>query len=439
MFRDILSELEQWKTHPLRKPLILKGARQVGKSWAVQEFGKTFSSFVSINFEKEKDAKIFFEGDIKIADLIDRLSLYSGKKIIPGETLLFFDEIQDCENAIAYLRYFKEELPDLHVIAAGSLIDFVLEKTGLPVGRVQFLHLFPISFGEYLIAIGRDDLRQNILTSEVDPVIHHQILEQLKTYMCIGGMPAVVQAWISYKDILLCQEAQDEIINTYRQDFIKYARRQQIEYVTKVFNAIPLQLGRKFKYSNVDPDMNLQPIKNALSLLKKAGIALPVHHSSGQGVPLGAAKDTKKFKIFFFDVGLAQRILGLDLKSWVVMKLKIANIGAIAEQLVAQEFMAYSPPKIKQDLYYWHKESPSSNAEVDFLFVKGGEIVPVEIKSGVRGGLKSMQIFLDTHPASKYGLKISENPFSLHSKIREIPLYGIEAWLKGGSIITVKK
>lgn len=429
MFRDILKELEQWKEHPLRKPLILKGVRQAGKSWAIQEFGKTFPSFVSINFEKAKDAKVFFEGAIKITDLVDRLSLYSGRKIIPGETLLFFDEIQDCENAIACLRYFKEELPDLHVVAAGSLIDFALEKIGLPVGRIQFLHLFPLSFGEYLTAIGRDDLRQNILTTKVDTVIHNQLLEQLKIYMCIGGMPAVVQAWISHKDIILCQEAQDEIINAYRQDFVKYARRRQIEHVQKVFDAIPLQLGRKFKYSNVDPDMNLQPIKNALALLEKAGVALAVHHSSGQGVPLGATKDIKKFKVFFFDVGLAQRILGLDLKNWVVMKLKVTNIGAIAEQLVAQEFMAYLSPKMKQELYYWHKESPSSNAEVDFLFVKNGEVIPVEIKSGVKGGLRSMQIFLDSHPASKYGLKISENQFSSHTNIREIPLYGIEAWL----------
>src|SRR3989338_3027536 len=162
--RAALYALKTWKEHPLRKPLLLRGARQVGKSWLARELGKTFRSFVEINFEKEKDAKTLFAGNIKIPDLLDRLSLYYGKKIVPGETLLFLDEIQDCENAITSLRYFKEDLPQLHVIAAGSLIDFILEKIGLPVGRIQFLYLFPISFGEFLMALGRDDLRQHVLT-----------------------------------------------------------------------------------------------------------------------------------------------------------------------------------------------------------------------------------------------------------------------------------
>lgn len=430
MLRDILKELAQWKAHPLRKPLILRGARQVGKSWAARELGKSFSSFVEINFEKEKDAKSLFTGNIRIPELLDRLSLYAGKKIVPGSALLFLDEIQDCENAITSLRYFKEDFPELHVLAAGSLIDFALEKLGLPVGRLQFLYLFPLSFGEFLTVCNRGDLRQHILGGMVEPAIHNQLLDLLKTYMWLGGMPAVVHAWLDHKDARLCQETQDEIVETYRQDFTKYAQRRQIEHVTKVFEAIPFQLGRKFKYSAVDPNLNLQPIKTALSLLEKAGVALPAYHSSGQGIPLGATKDTKKFKIFFFDVGLAQRILGLDLRNWSIMDLKVANVGAIAEQLVAQEFTAYSSPKIRPELYYWHRESPSSNAEVDLLSVKEGVVVPVEIKSGVKGGMKSMQSFFESHPAALQGLKISENRFSSHGRIKEIPLYGVEAWFR---------
>lgn len=428
MYRDLLLELNAWRQHPLRKPLILRGARQVGKSWLVREFGKSFSSFVEINFEKEKDAKTFFAGDIKVDELLERLSLYSGKKIVPGETLLFLDEIQDCENAITALRYFKEELQELHVIAAGSLVEFALEKIGTPVGRIQFLYLHPLSFGEFLLALGKTDFRECIKTGRVNPVIHKQILELLKTYMWVGGMPAVVKAWLDHKDAKICQDAQDEIIGTYRQDFSKYARKRQIDNVAMVFDAIPRQLGGKFKYSHVDAHANQQSIKQALYLLEKAGIALPAYHSPGQGVPLGASRNEKKFKIFFFDVGLAQRILGLDLKNWVVSPLKVVNVGAIAEQLVAQEFVAYSFSKSKPELYYWHRESPSSNAEVDLLFTKGNMVVPVEIKSGQKGGLKSMQVFLNSHPHSKYGLKIFEGEFSSHGNIRELPLYGLESW-----------
>lgn len=429
MKRDLFEEFMSWKRHPIRKPLVLKGARQVGKSWLVREVGKSFQSFVEINFEKERDAAGLFTENINISELVNRLSIYSGKKIIPGQTLLFLDEIQGSENAMTALRYFKEELPDLHVVAAGSLLDFVLEEIGIPVGRVQFMHLYPLSFGEFLAAAGRDDLRQHIFSKKIESVIHNQILDILRTYLWLGGMPAVVSSWIRFKDIGISQGAQDDIIEAYRQDFSKYARRRQIPNVTTVFNAIPAQLGNKFNYSRVDSDMKVPPIKQALQLLERAGIAIPCHHSTGQGLPLGASKNEKKFKVFFFDVGLAQRVLGLDLKNLVLSELKVANVGVIAEQFVAQELLAYSKPNAKAELFYWHRESPSSNAEVDFLAVKDGIVVPVEVKSSVKGGLKSMHLFLKAHAHSKYGLKISEQNFSSHGNITEIPLYGIEAWL----------
>lgn len=431
MKRDLFAELLEWKKHPLRKPLILRGARQVGKSWLIQELGKTFASFVEINFEKEKDAATLFKDNINLPELLERLSIYKGKKIVPGETLLFLDEIQESENAIKTLRYFKEELPELHVVAAGSLIEFALEDVGLPVGRVQFMYLYPLSFGEFLTALGRDDLRGYVRSQNVEKAIHDQLLDLLKNYMWLGGLPAVVSSWLNFKDAGLAHETQDEIIQAYRQDFSKYARLRQIPHVARVFDSIPAQLGNKFKYSRVESEVKVQPVKNALTLLEKAGIAIPAYHTSGQGLPLGADKDEKKFKVFFFDIGLAQRILGLDLKKWVISDLKVINIGAVAEQLVAQEFLAYSSPKNKEELFYWQRESPSSNAEVDLLAVKDNMVVPIEVKSGLKGGMKSMQMFLNTHLNSKYGLKISEQNFSSHGNIREVPLYGIEAWLAG--------
>lgn len=430
MKRDLIKELNGWKTDPLRKPLIMKGARQVGKSWLVREFGKSFESFVEINFEKDKDTKQFFEGNINIDNLLEKLSLFSGTTITPSKTLLFLDEIQECENAISYLRYFKEEKPELHVIAAGSLIDFSLEKIGTPVGRVQFLHLYPISFGEYLTALGKNQLRNHLILNIKEPIMHVELLNILKDYMWLGGMPAVIKTWLDFKNASTCQKLQDEIINAYRQDFEKYAKKRQVEHVATVFDAIPTELGKKFKFSNIDRELKSTTIKDALNLLVKAHIAHIAYHSSGQGLPLGATKNEKKFKVFFFDIGLAQRMLGLDLKSWVVTPVKTTNIGAIAEQLVAQELISYNLHTSKTELYYWHREEPSSNAEVDLLWVKSGMVVPIEIKSGSQGGMKSMHFFLNSHPNSTYGVKFSERSYSINNNIREFPLYGIEAFVK---------
>jgi len=430
MKRDLLSHLETWAKHPLRKPLILRGARQVGKSWVVAELGKQFDSYIEINFEKDKSAINLFEGDIHIPQLVEKISLYTGKKLEPGKTLLFLDEIQESQSALLALRYFKEELPDLHIIAAGSLIDFALEKSGMPVGRVQFMYLHPLSFCEFLVALGREDLRIYIEQQQIDKILHLKILELLRTYLWLGGMPAVVDAWLSYHDVSLCQELQNEIITAYSQDFHKYAREKQIEYVEKIFAAVPSHLGNKFKFSHIDRELRSLPLKTALLLLEKAGIVHLCYHSSGQQQPLGAQKDEKKFKAYFFDVGLAQRMLGVTQKDWILNPLTVKNLGAIAEQFVAQEIIAYTAIKSQAELYYWHREAKGSNAEIDFLMSKNSDIVPVEVKSGEKGSMKSLHLFLETHANSSIGLKISEDVFCKNGWIEEIPLYGIESWVQ---------
>lgn len=429
MKRDLLAHLTDWKTHPLRKPLIIRGARQVGKSWLVNEFGKQFETLITINFDSSPEVSQFFEGSIRIPEVLEKLSLFAGKMITPGKCLLFLDEIQECEKALVALRYFKEEYPELHVVAAGSLLDFAIEKLGVAVGRVQFLYLHPLSFGEFLVVLGREDLRQFTAKQSNDPVIHRLLMDYLKIYFWLGGMPAVVDGWLRFKDVVMCQELQDEIIQAYKQDFQRYAHKHQIDNVEKMFESIPQQIGRKFKFADVDSDSRAEPLKNALMLLSKAGIAHMVYHSSGQGQPLGATKNLKKFKVFYFDIGLAQRILGLNLKQWVTQSLEVKHVGAMAEQFVAQEYIAYTSIKSQPELYYWHREEKSSNAEVDFLFLKNGMIVPVEVKAGNRGGLKSINIFLETHEHSTMGLKISEALFNKNLPIKNIPLYGLEAWL----------
>lgn len=430
MKRDLLKELISWKDHPLRKPLILRGARQVGKSWLVEEFSKQFESFVKINFEKDRTATKLFAGNLDISKLLVNLSLHTQQNIIPGKTLLFFDEIQECENAITALRYFKEDLPELHVIAAGSLLEFILQKAGMPVGRVQFAYVHPLSFGEFLTALGRDDLREHIFTRDINPVIHDSILELLKNYMWMGGMPAVIDAWLNHKNVDICQQLQSEIIAVYMQDFYKYARHQQIQNVAKVFESIPIQLGKKFKFSNVDNEVRAASLREALLLLEKAGIVHLCHHTSGQQQLLATERDEKKFKVYLFDIGLAQRMLGLVVNKWMMSAFDLKVLDAIAEQLVAQEFIAYANTINENKLYYWHREAKNSNAEVDFLFVKNNEVIPVEVKSGRKGSMRSVHSFLDTHPNSSHGLKISEGLFHSHNTLKEIPLYAIESWLQ---------
>ena len=430
MKRDRLKDLEAWRNDLYRKPLLIRGCRQVGKSWLIREFGKQFDTFIEINFEKNKLIHPYFSADLNIETILEKLSLYTHKKIEAGKTLLFFDEIQACEGALQALRYFKEDKPDIHIIAAGSLLDFALNKLGIAVGRVQFMQLYPLSFAEYLTVSGREDFREFLFKQENDPVIAHSLMEHLKNYLWLGGMPAVINAWISDRDIETCQKIQDDIISSYQIDFHKYARQHEIMPVVKVFETIPTLIGKKFVYSHVDPHARVDMIKNALKLLETAGIAICCYHTSAQSPPLGVMQNDKKFKVFYFDVGIAQRLLGLDSKQWLINPLPLSNQGAIAEQFVAQEILAYANFHQQAKLYYWHREAKSSNAEVDFIVLKKGEIIPVEVKSAHQGGMKSLHLFLKSHPNATFGLKISAGPFSQHENLVEIPLYALESWFK---------
>lgn len=428
MRRDHLNFLRRWRNDPIRVPLMIRGARQVGKSWLVSTFGQEFDHYISINFEKDKRIHALFPEHIDIQKTLESIQAYTQTPAIPGKTLLFLDEIQECPNALRYLRYFKEDFPQFHVISAGSLLEFTLEKLGIAVGRVDYLFLYPLSFMEFLSAQNREDLREAVTRKNVDAASHGVILEFLKNYMWLGGMPAVVDTWIQHRDYTLCQRIHDRIIGNYEDDFQKYAKKHQIETVGKVFRSIGKQLGKKFQYTNVDNDMKTYPIKQGLQLLIKAGVAHPCFHTSGHVYPLKAEINEKKFKIFLFDIGIAHRLLGLNLAEWVTAPLLMDYLGESAEQLIAQEFISYSDPSKPSEIYYWHTESKSGNAEVDFIAVKENKIVPIEVKSGLKGGMKSLRFFLETHPKSTYGVKISEGRFSKHGNLEEIPRYGIAGW-----------
>ena len=432
MKRDLINTLLEWSKSKDRKPILIRGARQVGKSWLIRELGKNFSHYIELNFEENPSLESFFKGNLDPKEITTQLSNYLGIPIIPGKTLLFFDEIQACPRAITALRYFYEKMPDLHTIGAGSLIEFELQHISTPVGRIDNLYLYPMSFGEFLVAMGRENLRNQLktnITQRLPDALHQQLLSFVRDYTIIGGMPAVIKKYIETQNVQECQKIQTGLIETFQKDFIKYAKRAQIKYLRLLFEAIPLQLGNKFTYSHISQEIKSREFSTALDLLEMAGVAHRVYYSSCAGIPLGAMVDLKKFKVMFFDIGLAQRILGIDIKPlFLTPDITPINKGALAELLVGLEFMAYSDPYQKAKLHYWQREKRGSQSEVDYVISLFNQIIPVEVKSGSHGRLYSLHRFIEEKKA-KYGIKISKNTYTSLKKVIEVPFYGIESIL----------
>lgn len=427
MKRFIDQYLLEWSRQKQFKPLLLRGARQVGKTYAVRQLGKQFDSFVELNLEFAAAAKNIFNDDLDPVRIIRDIALFTRQRIIPGKTLLFLDEVQAEPRAVQALRYFYEQMPQLHIIAAGSLFDFVIESIGMPVGRVQSLYMYPLSFLEFLAALKEEVLIEAITNPvPMSEVVHTKALRLLADYLAIGGMPEVVHRWVEQKDPAACFVLQQTLIDSYRQDFSKYATRFQIKYLDLLFNSVPLQLGRKFKYSALEGDYRRRELAPCVDLLSTAGVVTKVMHTNAQGLPLGAQVDPSEFKLIFLDVALAQSILGLDLAAWFLNpEQQFVNKGELVEALVGQELLAYSYPLQKKQLYYWQRMERSSQAEVDYITTIGENIVPIEVKSGAGSTLKSMHIFLDKHPKSDFGIRFSTQNYSLYEKIKSYPLYAI--------------
>lgn len=430
MKRLIDYHLQAWKADPCRMPLLLRGARQIGKTFSVRQLGRSFSEFVEINLEDAPETHIVFAKNLDPERMIAELSAIIKKPINPGKTLLFIDEIQVVPRAITALRYFYEKMPELHVIAAGSLLDFAIEQEGIPVGRVQSLYMFPLSFAEFLVALDYNLLLKEILVhengKEMSEVLHNKALALLGDYLALGGMPRVIQLWKETKKPLDGAKIQTTILDSYRQDFDKYARTRQIKYVELVFKSIPICLGRKFKYSLIEGDYRKRELAPALDLLVTAGIAHKIFHSAGQGAPLGAQIDPQDYKVIFLDVALAQVLLDLDVAGWFSdPRAEFVNKGAVIEAFIGQEMLAYDDPHTKKNLYYWHRETRGSEAEVDYLMQSKSSIIPVEVKSGAGSTLKSLQLFLESHAASPHGLRFSTQNYSEYQNIKSFPLYAV--------------
>jgi len=435
MNRTINQYLLSWKNDPNRLPLLLRGARQVGKSYIIEKLGKEhFEKSVTINFDLDPQLANCFAGSLEPKEIISSLSIITGQEIVPGKTLLFLDEIQQCPRAIMALRYFYEKLSSLHVIGAGSLLEFALsaEDFRMPVGRIQYAFLYPLTFSEFCNATGQEQALKMI--NEQQPgcpypeAIHNHLIKQLHIYMITGGMPGVIQEYINSGDLQKCSRLQAAIVQTYRDDFGKYASKTRLPHVQNLFAAAPKMIGRKFKYSTVDDSVHSRELKAALELLEKAGILYRVKQTSGSGLPLEAGASERNFKIVFLDVGLMQNMCGLSGELLSASDMLAVYSGAVAEQFVGQELIASADPFVRQGLYYWAREARTSNAEVDYLFISGSKVLPLEVKAGMSGTLRSLHLFISEYKC-KLGLRVSQNNQSFDGTLLSAPLYAMHTLL----------
>jgi predicted AAA+ superfamily ATPase len=401
MKRQAVDTLKEWKNRTDHKPLIVRGARQVGKSYLVQMFGKEcFENIIEINFETETWAEDMFARN-KPADTVAFLEAQYKQRIIAGKTLLFLDEIQAGPKSLASLRYFYEQMPNLHIIAAGSLLDFVLQdhKFPMPVGRIEYLHLGPMSFEEFLLATGDEikleRLREFSLNDIFSEALHKSLMEDFRKYIIIGGMPGSIQAYLDSGSYLDVQRVQEGILATYQDDFSKYSGRTDHTLLRKVFSRLPLQVGQKIKYVNIDPHERSAKIAGAIEQLGLAKLITRSVHTHANGIPLGSEIKERDFKILFLDVGLLCRACRLDMTEILDAEdLFLVNSGAICEQFIGQHLLYNVPSYQQPELYCWMRQKANTSSEVDYVIQHGAKIIPVEVKAGVTGRLKSLHVFL---------------------------------------------
>lgn len=429
--RKIDVELLHWRELSVRKPLLIRGARQVGKSSAVRNLSKQFDFFIEINFDEQPQFRTMFENNADISELLMQLAVITNTKIIEGKTLLFLDEIQACIPAISLLRYFYEKIPGLHVIAAGSLLEFALsEIPSFGVGRVRSLFMYPFSFFEFMVALNEKPLlgvlSQSAPDKPIAEIFHDKLKKYLKFFLIIGGMPEAVRVFVASSDLLEVQRVLDDLVISIQADFVKYKNQIPSARIKTVFDSIVQQVGTKYRYSSSFTTLSNVQIKQVVDLLETAGLVYSVTHTASNGIPLGAEIDLKKRKLLLFDTGIFQRILGLDIASLLLLDdFNVINKGNIAELFVGLEILKCNSSYDKSDLFYWHREAKNSQAEVDFVIQQQDQIIPIEVKAGTKGSMQSMYLFLD-EKKSPYGIRLALENFSEYDKIKVYPLYAVQ-------------
>jgi len=427
MYRSAIEYLKEWKTRSNRKPLIIRGARQVGKSHLVRDFAKLeFNNLVEINLDADLSVVPYFDKPDP-SETLRLLELHFEIKINPGNTLMFLDEIQAAPQLLAKLRYFYEKIPGLHVIAAGSLLDFTLEQHdfSMPVGRIEYLHLGPMSFSEFLLANGHEQscafLKAYKIGEEIPEPLHNKLSELLVSYIVVGGMPESVKVFAQSKSYRECDFIKNTILATYKDDFSKYGNRVNLQHILTVFETLPNIVGRKVKYINISRDIRSRELSCALHMLAMARVCHMVYHSSCNAIPLGAETDRNTFKPLFLDVGLLLSACGLsmtDIKS--ASNLMMVNSGQICEQFVGQHLLSRQELYKQPELHYWLREKPSSNAEVDYVIASGQRIIPVEVKAGKTGNLRSLHQFT-IEKGVNFAIKICTERPSLSKACGKMP------------------
>jgi len=442
MKREIEQTLLEWKLRTERKPLILRGARQVGKTYTVEQFAKNnFENYVQLNLEEKPELRKLFElNDTKL--IINQISVILDNDISAGKTLLFIDEIQTCPKAIQTLRYFYEQIPDLHIIAAGSLLDYALNEMqySMPVGRVEFCYMYPLNFREFLAANAQNrlvDYIQNYdFRTEFSPVIHQKIVEYLRLYFFIGGMPEAVHSYLKTNKFTEVERIHNSIVTSLMYDFAKYGTRKQQENMSTVLQYTAHNVGRKIKYVNIDKETRSTFLKEAFHRLELSRIIHLVRHTNVLGVPINDYINHDIFKPIFIDIGLVNHLGNIQLID--VESLITKNEGMLAEQFIGQELISTGKPYIDTKLFYWMREEKNANAETDYLFQHNNTLYPIEVKAGKTGTLKSMHIYLYEKKLSTgirfnldlpsigdftVSMKNIKSDETLHSTLISLPLY----------------
>lgn len=406
--RRIDGFLSEWASRSTHKPLLLRGARQVGKSTAVHHLGEQFENFVEINLEEQPSYCKLFKEDLVVSRIISQMESMSGKPIEKGKTLLFLDEIQACPEAIMSLRYFKEKMPELHVVAAGSLLEFALEN--LPtfgVGRIHSMFMYPMTFDEFLVANGENMLlkaRDNATATEPLPEpLHQKLVSLFRTFILVGGMPEAVSKWVETHNYLACQEVQDDIVLTYEADFPRYRKKIDPMLLRLTMRSATEQATKKFVYEKVgNKSYRINEVKKALEMLILAGILIPVTHTDANGIPLGSEIDYSYRKMLLLDTGLMLRLLnmanydisGLTTQIITSNVAELVNNGPMAEMAAGLEMLHYMSLNYRHELYYWKRMEKSSVAEVDYISNYMQNVLPIEVKGGTQGKMKSLWLFM---------------------------------------------
>ena len=433
MDSSLLQQLKEWKSQKNRKPLIIRGARQTGKTWLMRKFGEQeFGETVYINFENEPRFKTLFLQDYDTSRIISAIQLFHGKPIDASNTLIIFDEIQAVEGGLTSLKYFAENAPQYAIVAAGSLLGISLHQNlSFPVGKVSFLDLYPLSFAEFLSAVGKKMLLEAMQNGQWDILqpFHQELLGLLRTYLYVGGMPEVVQKWIDTADYFGVRTLQQEILRSYRADFSKHTPKEQLPRMDMVWDSLPAQLGKenkKFVYGVIREGARAKDFEQAIMWLCDCGLTLKSHRVSVPRMPLKAYQDMQVFKLFMVDVGLLGALSGLDAKTLIGGN-EIFNEfkGAMAEQFVMQELATLQLDYVG----YWTNER--STSEVDFVIQQQGKIIPIEVKSGENLRSRSFTIFCQTYEP-QCAIKASVCPYNAGSQVWNVPLYGLSSFLQLG-------